>query len=184
MPLQNAEIFNLLMKKTQEVIHINPETGEGTSDACTRACYNCLLRFLNQPEHALLDRTLVKPILELLQSSRIEVEEKNEENRYKYLLQKCESAFERKILKRISEENIPLPTEAQYTVWEKDEPISRVDFYYKPHVCVFVDGPVHEKDYVKHSDKLKRKRLKSLGYRVISIKDTDDVSELREMYGR
>jgi len=179
--LQNTEMFNLLIKNAQEAIHINSKTGEETSNACTRACYNCLLRFLNQPEHALLDRTLIKPTLELLRSSSIELEERNEEDRYKYLLRKCESGFERKILKRIFEESIPLPTEAQHSIWEKDEPISRVDFYYKPNVCVFVDGPVHEKDYIQYSDKLKRKRLKSLGYRVISIKNIDDISKLKNL---
>ncbi len=116
-----------------------------------------------------------------LQGSSIELEERNEEDRFKYLLRKCESEFEKNVLESISEEGIPLPTEAQHTIWEKDEPISRVDFYYKPNICVFVDGPVHEKDYIKHSDKLKRKRLKSLGYRIISITNLDDISKLKKI---
>lgn len=180
--LQDPEIFNLLIRNAQEVIHIkDPETGAEASDACTKACYNCLLRFLNQPEHVLLDRTLIKSTLKLLLRARIELEAKKEEDKYRYLIKKCESELEKQVLKKIAEEHLPLPTEAQHTIWEKDEPISRVDFYYEPNICVFVDGPVHEKDYIKHSDKLKRRRLRSLGYRVLSIKDTHDISELRAL---
>jgi len=176
--LQDQELYHLLIKNAQEVIHIDPKTETEKPDACTKACYNCLLRFLNQPEHTLLNRSLIKGTLEQLRNSSIEIEEKNDEEKFAYLLEKCESDFERKVLKNIAERNLPLPTEAQYTVWEKDEPIARVDFYYKPNICVFVDGPVHEKDYIRHSDKLKRKRLKALGYRVISIKNIDDISKL------
>lgn len=179
--LRDPEIFNVFIKNAQEVIHINPETGAEASDACTKACYNCLLRFLNQPEHTLLDRKLIENTLKLLRQTTIKPEAKREEEKLRYLIGKCESKLEKEVLRRIAQERLPLPTDAQYTVWEKDEPISRVDFYYEPNVCVFVDGPAHEKDYVKHSDRLKRKRLKALGYRVISIKDSKDVPKLRKI---
>lgn len=42
---------------------MDPATGEETPDACVRACYDCLLSFSIQFDHALLDRTAVVPVL-------------------------------------------------------------------------------------------------------------------------
>ena len=46
---------------------------------------------------------------------------------------------------------------------------------------MFVDGPDHEKDYVQHADIRKRKRTKSLGYRVLVIKTLEDVMNISEL---
>jgi hypothetical protein len=43
-----------------------------------------------------------------------------------------------------------------------------------------VDGPDHEKDYVKEEDERKRKRLKRMRYRVIAVTDASQVSEVWE----
>ncbi len=36
-------------------------------------------------------------------------------------------------------------------------------------ICVFINGPDHDKDYVKVDDEKKRMKLKKLGYRVLSV---------------
>ena len=38
---------------------------------------------------------------------------------------------------------------------------------------MFVDGPAHEKDYVKKDDEEKRRELRELGYRVFTISHKD-----------
>jgi hypothetical protein len=42
---------------------------------------------------------------------------------------------------------------------------------------VFVDGPDHDKDYVKESDKKKREQLDGLGYRVFIVRYDEDLDE-------
>ena len=49
------------------------------------------------------------------------------------------------------------------------EPIAEADLYYDPKTCVFIDGPDHDKDYVKEDDERKRSKLKKLGYKIIQI---------------
>ena len=49
------------------------------------------------------------------------------------------------------------------------DPIAEADLYYNPKICAFIDGPDHDKDYVKLDDEKKRSKLKKLGYKVIVI---------------
>src|SRR5699024_2751541 len=39
-----------------EIIHVDPDTGESTADACVRGCYRCLLTYSNQSDHESIDR--------------------------------------------------------------------------------------------------------------------------------
>ena len=157
-----------LFKNALDVIHIDPDTFKEKDDACVRACYNCMLHYWNQREHSLIDRKLVIETLTRLQEA--EIRTGSSIDRFSELKTKCESGFERQMLHEITNRDYRLPDEAQKSISEGDEPITIADFFYKPNVCVFVDGPDHEKDYVAHADARKRKRIKSLGYRVIVIK--------------
>ena len=57
-----------------------------------------------------------------------------------------------------------------HKVVSKDgEPIAEADLYYEPKICVFIDGPDHDKDYVKEDDERKRTKLKKLGYKINQI---------------
>jgi hypothetical protein len=48
------------------IIHVDPDTGEETDDACVRGCYRCLLSYGNQPMHEQIDRRrAVEPLLRL-----------------------------------------------------------------------------------------------------------------------
>ena len=101
-------------------------------------------------------------------------------DRYSELEKKCDSGFEIQVLHEIKKRGYRLPDEAQKVIHEGDEPITIADFFYNPNVSVFVDGPDHEKDYVKHADTRKRNRIKSLGYRVLLIKSIDDVIQVKD----
>ena len=144
-----------------------------------KACYNCLLHYWNQREHHLIDRELIVDTLTRL--NQAEIEASAPMDRLSLLEEKCGSQFERNVLHEIKKRGYRLPDEAQKIISEGDEPIAVADFFYKPNVCVFVDGPDHEKDYVKHADERKRKRLKSLGYSVRVIKSIEDVSKVKEI---
>jgi len=56
--------------------HIDPATGDevappGEDLPCEAACYDCLMSYMNQPDHRLLDRKLIRPTLERLASSTV-----------------------------------------------------------------------------------------------------------------
>ena len=59
-----------LQPKRFRIIHVDPDTGLDTADACVRGCYRCLLSYSNQTFHELIDRRLVAPrLLELARST-------------------------------------------------------------------------------------------------------------------
>jgi len=51
------------------IMHVDPETGDDSHDACVRGCYRCLLTYGNQSFHEQIDRRLAKgPLLRLARS--------------------------------------------------------------------------------------------------------------------
>ncbi|HYN44437.1 MAG TPA: DEAD/DEAH box helicase [Candidatus Limnocylindrales bacterium] len=176
--LTNQNRFNEIIKRTLELLHdLEPD-----KDGCDRACYECLLNFYNQIEHEKMDRHLVIPFLRKLTNISIQPLSISQSGKtLDELMNKCQSNFERNVLFEIQKRNINLPDEAQKIISDKDIPIASADFFYKPDIVVFVDGSPHEKDYVQKADEEKRRKLKALGYRIISIKKMDDVEGLREI---
>lgn len=159
--------FAQVLERALEILH---EREEG----CEKACYECLCTFYNQPYHEILDRHLVVPLLRNLRNAELhpEGDEPTESDRYQGLYEKCGSAFELRALRQIKERGLPLPTDAQRTIYDNaDAPVASADFFYEnKKLVVFVDGPPHDKDYVASADEEKRKRLKALGYRVLAIR--------------
>lgn len=176
--LTNQNRFNEIVKRTLELLHdLEPD-----KDGCDRACYECLLNFYNQIEHEKIDRHLVIPFLKKLTNTSIQALSVSQSGKtLDELLNKCQSNFERNVFFEIQKRNINLPDEAQKIISDKDIPIASADFFYKPDIVVFVDGSPHEKDYVQKADDEKRRKLKALGYRVISIKNIDDIEALKEI---
>ena len=159
--------FEEMVLRARELLHeFDNEPG------CSSACYECLLSFYNQREHELLDRNIVLPVLRALESVRIErIEEQGNEGKLQELISRCGSGFERKVLKELSNNGISLPNSAQKTIYDGDIPIAKPDFFYdRPNIAVFVDGPPHDKDYVKKDDENKRNKLRELGYRVFTVR--------------
>jgi hypothetical protein len=88
------------------------------------------MSYSNQLDHSFLNRNLVIPTLISQTNCSIEELENDVTNRLESLLSKCESELEKETLRAIAGKNIPLSTEAQKTIYEGDEPVTRVDFYY------------------------------------------------------
>ena len=171
--------FKQVIARAREILHDN-EKAEG----CVKACYECLLNFYNQREHELLDRSLVLPFLRSLEQSELRPSSGPRLNdRLSELLKTCGSGFEKEILLRLVKDNLPLPDSGQFVIYEGDRKVAKPDFYYKQkNIAVFVDGPPHDKDYVRKDDEQKRKELKALGYRIFSISHTnidDDFLKLK-----
>ena len=64
---------------------------------------------------------------------------------------------------------VQMPEEIHKIIYKDSEPIAEADLFFNPKICVFVDGPDHDKDYIRVDDEKKRTKLKKLGYKVISI---------------
>lgn len=98
--------------------------------------------------------------------------ETNSNERLEELKGKCESDLESKVLDEIFKQNLPLPNGVQKTYYEKDIPITKVDFYYlepERELCLFVDGPPHAPEVVQREDREKRNTLESKGYTIIEL---------------
>jgi ATP-dependent helicase YprA (DUF1998 family) len=58
------------LREAIALCHFDPDTGEdldhapGASERCEAACYDCLLSYFNQPDHALVDRFALLPVLQ------------------------------------------------------------------------------------------------------------------------
>ena len=158
-----------IVLRTRELLHEGDPAG-----GCEKACYECLRTFRNQFYHDLLDRTLVLPVLQALAELTVEaVQPPAAAQTFEELEAQCQSDFEREVLAAIRDRGLPLPDEAQKTIYEGDEPIATADFFYEPRILVFVDGSPHYRDYIAAADDTKRRRLKAKGYRIVAIRDIE-----------
>lgn len=163
--LTNEARLKLVHIKALEILHELDEDG-----GCERACYDCLLSYYNQRDHELLNRHLILPLLRDLYDSQLTAEVAADHDQLDELLALCDSALEREVLVSMVNASLPLPDEAQKTIYDGDVPIASADFFYEPNVVVFVDGSPHYLDYVRAGDKLKRQKLKSKGYRLVIVR--------------
>jgi len=161
-----------IIGRAREILH------EGDSNGCQKACYECLLSYYNQIEHALMDRNLALEFLRQYSDPDISIAHQKE--RYQELYDKCDSDFERAVLDKIVELGLPLPDDGQNIIYNGAIPIAKPDFFYKPNIAVFVDGPDHEKEHVKAADKVKRDKLRALGYTVVEIKKVEETGIIRD----
>jgi len=177
--LNEPDRMNSLIARMRELLHGN----EG-DEACERACYECLLSFYNQRDHAVMNRRAVLVWLDGLQQVDIRLDAGEDVNRLEALRAASQSELEAIVLQRIVDENIRLPDAAQETIFDRDgTPIAIADFFYEPRIVVFVDGSPHHQDFVREADDRKRQALRRLGYRVVVIRGEaieEDIQLLRE----
>ena len=143
--------------------------------ACVSACYDCLLTYSNQLEHRLIDRRLVLDYLRLLADSTTNMQGAPDYNdQFHRLMELADpaSSLEREFLSTLRDRQLRLPDGAQ------NFPTSKVhvqpDFYYEREnrrgVCVFIDGPHHDRPEQRDADDHIRSELQELGFRVIAIR--------------
>src|SRR3546814_3287351 len=74
-----AEDSNALARAARralEICHVDPDTGDDLPmrpghDQCEAACYDCLMSYRNQPDHPLLARATVIPVLQQLATAAV-----------------------------------------------------------------------------------------------------------------
>jgi hypothetical protein len=106
-----------------QICHVNPSSGApdpAWSERCTRACYECLLSYSNQREHANIDRQLVREYLWHLSRARTQpvTGARSREEQYRWLMSRTDPAsdYERRFPTYLYEHDQPLPDHAQYLI--------------------------------------------------------------------
>ncbi|RMH50632.1 MAG: DEAD/DEAH box helicase [Bacteroidetes bacterium] len=167
-------------RQALEIAHFDPDTGADRRRApraredCTAACYDCLMSYMNQPDHELLDRHLVRDLLRQLAAAEVHASPVglDRDAHFDQLQRQCESGLERRWLIFAHERALRLPSRAQAFI---DEAGARVDFIYDDErAAVFIDGPVHSLDDIARRDREQEARLENLGYAVIRFGHEDD----------
>lgn len=77
------------------------------------------------------------------------------------------SEIERRLLDLLASQGNRLPDAAQHAI----EQVGCIpDYWYRPNVCVFCDGSVHDEPETAERDREIREELVAMGYRVIVIR--------------
>ena len=170
--VRDIELLKRIALKALDILHFD-EHGNDKDGACATSCYNCICNFFNQRDHKLFDRQTVKDfLLNLFNSTSIQGSQ-DENVMFDIYMNQAVSSLEKTVLRLIKEQGMKLPVEMHKVVSKDGEPIAEADLYYEPKICVFIDGPDHDKDYIIEDDERKRTKLKKLGYKVLVVKHSD-----------
>jgi superfamily II DNA/RNA helicase len=178
--VKDADLIKRIAIKALDILHFD-EFGNDKEGACATSCYNCICNFFNQRDHKLFDRNIVKDfLLELSNASSVNGSQ-DDNVMFEIFIKEAASSFEASMLSKLKEKKIKLPSQLHKNIVKDGEPIAEADFYYEPKICVFIDGPDHDKDYIILDDEKKRTKLKKLGYKVIVIHHSDSNKGLEDL---
>jgi ATP-dependent helicase YprA (DUF1998 family) len=137
-------------RRALEICHFDPDTGEdrrrapGALEDCEAACYDCLMSYTNQPDHPVLDRTLLKDYLMALATGSVAASPSPDTlgEYLERLMNLTQSDLERRWLKVVHDYHYRLPDDAQRLMAQFG---CRPDFVYDDaKVVIWIDGPHHQ----------------------------------------
>ncbi|MBE9053240.1 DEAD/DEAH box helicase [Nostocales cyanobacterium LEGE 11386] len=170
--LEQPNTFQKIANAALDICHfLEPK------ESCVQACYECLLSYRNQFDHALINRHLIKPWLDQLLESQVicQVKGLSRDEQYQKLLEQTDpnSDFERIVLQEIYQRGYKLPDAAQKLIPEAN---CKPDFVYEEKaIAVFCDGSVHDSPDKRKQDKIERDNLRyNLGYTVLTLRHDED----------
>jgi very-short-patch-repair endonuclease len=132
------------------------------------------MNYMNQPDHDLLDRQSIQPVLSKLSQSRVATAPgtKSRSDHMDMLLRLAGSDLERAWLRYLDSREHALPTGAQELIAQAG---TRPDFIYASNFAViYIDGPVHQFADRHRRDVEQTERLEDLSYTVIRFTHQDD----------
>ncbi len=183
-----ANSFKRVIKTAIELCHFDSSSFEDLKHAqnakedCEAACYDCLLSYTNQTDHALLDRKAILDILITLLSSEFSrsSSDVSREDHYTRLRNLAGSDLESKWLDFIYKNGYILPTNAQQLI---ESCHTRPDFTYNDkYTAIYIDGPVHNDPHQQVKDKEIEAQLDDLGWHVIRFRYNDDWQAIISLY--
>ena len=173
--VSERDAFARVAEEALRLLHFDPESGEdlghaqGSPERCERGCYDCLLSYRNQLEHASIDRHQVKDFLMRLSACVVASGGggQSRDETVEALRARCDSGLEKEFVDWLYSQGLRLPDDAQVLV---DEAGAKPDFVYRTastKVAVFVDGPVHDNDGQAAKDLAAAERLEDRGWDVL-----------------
>lgn len=160
-------------RRALDLCHFHPETGDdarhapGARDDCVAACYDCLMTYTNQRDHAMLDRFAIRDwLLGLARTSTaVSASYQTRDEHLAGLERAAESTLEKAWLRAIQDGRYAPPSRSQHYITAAN---ARPDFLYEDQfVAIFIDGPVHDFDDVQERDTAAQQRLEDAGYYVL-----------------
>jgi very-short-patch-repair endonuclease len=186
--LDDSQSFARIAANALSVCHFDPASSEDKRRAeraredCEAACYDCLLSYYNQREHALLDRKMIQGLLfDLAQSQVIAsptaaplVEHVAE------LLRLAGSDLERQWINYLNARGYRLPSKTQAFI-ERCQ--TRPDFIYEEQqTLIYIDGPHHLYPDRQERDRAQTECLEDCGYTVLRFGIEEDWESLIRQY--
>jgi very-short-patch-repair endonuclease len=171
--IDDADALRRVAREALRLCHFDPDSGEDlrraptSSEDCEAACYDCLMSYMNQPDHPNLDRMLVRDLLLQIAAAEL-VASPAPVPRAEHLAELerlCGSTLEKEWLALLERNALRLPSRAQVLLAEFR---TRPDFVYDEHsVAVYVDGPAHEFPDRAARDEKQQNDLEDAGWSVI-----------------
>ncbi|MEU0395773.1 protein kinase [Streptomyces sp. NPDC006208] len=161
-------------RKALEICHFGPAGEDWGGEehrpgrACARGCYECLLTYGNQLNHAHIDRHTVRELLLRIASATAEREGRGESRteQFKRLLVATDTTeLEGTLITWLKERGLRLPDEAGTFLTEAN---ALPDYIYRQpgvKVAVFVDGPDTDLDATRDEDA--EERLLDAGWQLV-----------------
>ncbi|MGO9584415.1 MAG: helicase-related protein, partial [Acidimicrobiales bacterium] len=180
--------FPTVARQALERLHFDPDTLEDLRRApraredCEAACYDCLLAYTNQPDHQLVDRTLISDYLATLASAEMELSptERPRTEHLEALRRLTQSGLEREWLTFVADRGQRLPDRAQTLI---EAARTRPDFSYDDARCaIYVDGPVHEYPDRAARDAEAADKLFALGWSVVRFAAAADWARILDAH--
>lgn len=178
--VRDTDLLKRIAIKALDILHFD-EQGLDKGGACASSCYNCICNFFNQRDHKLFDRQSVKEFLLNLSLASSINGSQDDNVMFDLYMQQAVSSLEKNVLRLIKHQGLKLPIEMHKIISKDGEPIAEADLFYEPKICVFIDGPDHDKDYAKEDDERKRGKLKKLGYKLVRLHHSDLPKGIEEL---
>lgn len=178
--IDDGDALRRVAGQALEICHYDPDTGEDreraprATERCEAACYDCLMSYMNQPDHPNLDRALLKDLLLRLAASEIDASPAPvpRAQHLDMLERQCGSELEKEWLRLLEVNGLRLPSRAQVLLAEYR---TRPDFVYDDHlVAIYVDGPAHELPDRAARDQKQQNDLEDAGWSVIRFRARED----------
>jgi ATP-dependent helicase YprA (DUF1998 family) len=173
-------------RRAVSLLHVDPDTGAELptpgEQQCEGACYRCLLSYRNQPDHQLLDRSLVLPLLQEWRGATVAAATGSQtpDTERATLDRVADSRLEREFLTYLGNHGHHLPSRAGVLIAEAG---TRPDFLYdEQSAAVYVDGPPHDYPDRQNRDAEITAKLRDLGWTVVRFGHGDDWAQTLDTY--
>jgi very-short-patch-repair endonuclease len=182
--IDDTDALRRVARQALEICHYDPDTGADrdraprATERCEAACYDCLMSYMNQPDHSNLDRALLRDLLLRLTSAEVDASPAPlpRAEHLASLERQCGSELEKEWLRVLERHALRLPSRAQVLLAECG---TRPDFVYDDHwVAIYVDGPVHDFPDRAERDQKQQSDLEDAGWSVIRFRAREDWDEI------